>query len=58
MNMENYIYRISEATTKEELRQILYAALLQDQHALKKKKSLYEKVLDLCIQREATLGLL
>ena len=50
--LQDFKAQIQKAKTKEELRQISYSALVQDQQALKKKNSLYEKVIDLCIKRE------
>lgn len=58
MTIKEYKSRINKATTKEELRKISYEAFLQDDNALKGKTSLYEKVVTLCINREADLGLL
>ena len=58
MTLKDYKQLINQASTKEELRQISYKALLQDGNALSGKKSLYNTVIDLCIRREETLGLL
>lgn len=57
MTLAEYKAEIKKATTKEELRQIAYKAFLQDENALKGKRSLYEKVITLCINREVELGL-
>lgn len=57
MTLAEYKTEINKATTKEELRQISYKAFLQDNNALKGKRSLYDKVITLCINREVELGL-
>lgn len=57
MTLAEYKTEIKKATTKEELRQITYKAFLQDENALKGKRSLYEKVITMCINREVELGL-
>ena len=57
MMLAEYKAEIKKATTKEELRQITYKAFLQDENALKGKRSLYEKVITMCISREVELGL-
>ena len=57
MTLAEYKAEIKKATTKEELRQITYKAFLQDENALKGKRSLYEKVITMCISREVELGL-
>ena len=49
MTLAEYKAEIKKATTKEELRQITYKAFLQDENALKGKRSLYEKVITMCI---------
>lgn len=50
--LQDFKAQIQKAKTKEELHKISYSALVQDQHALTKKNSLYEKVIDLCIKRK------
>ena len=49
---------ISKAETQEKLGDIAYEAFLQDDRALQRKNSLYEKVVKLCIKREIELGLM
>lgn len=58
MTLAEYKSEIKKATTKEELRQISYQAFLQDENALKGKRSLYEKVITMCINREVEIGLM
>lgn len=55
MTLKEYKKIISNATTKDELRNISYRAFLQDDKALCGKKTLYNKVIDLCIKREVEL---
>lgn len=55
MTLAEYKTEIKKATTKEELRQISYKAFLQDENALKGKRSLYEKVITMCINREVEI---
>ena len=50
-----YKERIAKATTKAELGDISYKAYLADDDALSGKKTLYDKVIELCIKREAEL---
>lgn len=56
MTLAEYKTEIKKATTKEEIRQISYKAFLQDENALKGKRSLYEKVITMCINREVEIG--
>lgn len=46
---------IKAAKTKDELREISYQALLQDDHAFRGKNSLYNKVVTACVLREEEL---
>ena len=58
MTLKEYQEAIKKAITKEELRQISYKAFLQDDNALRGKRSLYDKVITLCVSREIELGLI
>ena len=46
---------IKAAKTKDELREISYQALLQDDNAFRGKNSLYNKVVTACVLREEEL---
>lgn len=56
MELSDYKKLINNATTKEELTQILNQAFLQDDDALRGNRSLFNKVVTLCVQRETNLG--
>ena len=56
MNINEYKTIINNATTKDELREISYKAFLEYDNALSGKKSLYDKIIDLCIKREEELS--
>ena len=58
MKISDYKNEIAKATTKDELSKISYKAFLQDDAALKGKRSLYNLVITACIKREQELGLL
>ena len=55
MNLSHYKKLIDNAQTKCELSKIVCDAFLDDNNALSGKKSLYNKVVELCIKREAVL---
>ena len=57
MELKEYKKMIAKAQTKEELKQISYKALLEDnsESCLFKSGSLYNKVVCLCISRELQL---
>lgn len=57
MTLKDYQKQIQAATTKEELRQISSKALSQDNGPILRSKSLWNKVIDLCVKREMELGL-
>ena len=58
MTLKEYQKEINQATTREELRQISYKAFLQDKNALRGNRSLYNKVVTQCVNREVELGLI
>lgn len=58
MTLKDYQKQIQAATTKEELRQISSKALSQNNGPILRSKSLWNKVIDLCVKREMELGLL
>lgn len=58
MTLKDYQNQIKAATTKEELRRISSKALSQDNGPILRSKSLWNKVIDLCVKREMELGLL
>ena len=58
MTLKDYQKQIQAATTEEELRQISSKALSQDNGPILSSKSLWNKVIDLCVKREMELGLL
>ena len=53
---EDYKKKVAAATTKAELADISYKAFLADEQALSGKETFYNKVVKLCIKREAELG--
>ena len=55
-DLEEYKKLIKNATTKEEIDDISYKAFLEDDNALSDKKSLYDKVAELCIKRKGELS--
>lgn len=55
MTIKDYRNAIANATTAKELMEISYKAFLQDENALSGKRTLYDKVVTMCIQREAQL---
>ena len=57
MTLAEYKEEIKKATTREELRQISYKAFLQDESAMRGKRSLWDKVVTLCVEREVELGI-
>ena len=56
MSYDDFVKQIKAATTKAELGDISYKAFLADDDALSGKKTLYNKVVKLCIKRETELG--
>lgn len=52
---KDYERLIKSATSKEQLRDIVYRAFLADDDALKMKTTLYNKVVKACIKREDEL---
>lgn len=56
MELSDYKKLINNATTKEELTQILNQAFLQDDDAFRGNKSLFNEVVTLCVQRETNLS--
>ena len=57
MTLAEYKEEIKKATTREELRQISYKSFLQDESAMRGKRSLWDKVVTLCVEREVELGI-
>lgn len=55
-NLEEYKKLIKNATTKQEVDKISYKAFLEDDNALSFKKSLYDRVAELCIKRKGELS--
>lgn len=53
----NYKKLINNATTKEELTKILNQAFLQDDDAYRGNRTLFNKVVTLCVQRESELSI-
>ena len=57
MTIQAYKAAIKAAKTKDQLREISYKAFLQDDNALTGKRTLYDRVISLCIKREQELNL-
>ena len=55
--MEKYKELIKNAQTSEELRKISYQAFLEDEAGLSGERTLYNKVVSLCVKRELELGI-
>lgn len=49
--LKQYAKEVQSATTKEELTKILYEAFFQDDKAFTRRRTLYNKVADICIKR-------
>ena len=56
--LDDYRRAIESATTHEELAEISYTAFLADENALTGKRTLYNRVVSMCVKRETELGIL
>lgn len=57
MKLSDYKNLINNATTKEELTEILNQAFLQDNNAYRGNRTLFNKVVTLCVQRESKFSI-
>lgn len=56
MKLSDYKNLINNVTTKEELTKILNQAFLEDDDAYRGNRTLFNKVVTLCVQRESELS--